>query len=42
MNDDVRSIVLGVVAAGISAALGWLARTSLWKRRLRRKQAFFG
>jgi hypothetical protein len=42
MNDDVRNIVLGVVAAGISAALGWLARTSLWKRRLRRKQAFFG
>ncbi|MEU0676612.1 hypothetical protein ABZ330_27640 [Streptomyces sp. NPDC006172] len=42
MNDDVRNIVLGVVAAGISAALGWVARTYLWKRRLRRKQAFFG
>lgn len=28
--------------AGISAALGWLARTYLWKRKLRRKQAFFG
>ncbi|GAB2715271.1 hypothetical protein [Streptomyces bullii] len=42
MNDDVRNIVLGVVAAGISATLGWLTRTYLWKRKLRRKQAFFG
>lgn len=42
MNDDVRNIVLGVVAAGLSAALGWIARTYLWKRKLRRKQAFFG
>ncbi|WP_367319940.1 hypothetical protein [Streptomyces sp. HUAS ZL42] len=42
MNDDVRNIVLGVVAAGISAAIGWVARTYLWKRKLRRKQAFFG
>ncbi|MFH9735017.1 hypothetical protein [Streptomyces sp. NPDC017260] len=42
MTDDVRNIVLGVVAAGISAALGWFTRTYLWKRRLRRKQAFFG
>ncbi|MET7378696.1 hypothetical protein ABZT08_07675 [Streptomyces sp. NPDC005526] len=42
MNDDVRNIVLGVIAAGISAAVGWLARTYLWRRRLRRKQAFFG
>ncbi|MFG3289274.1 hypothetical protein ACGF3G_10780 [Streptomyces sp. NPDC048179] len=42
MNDDLRNIVLGVVAAGISAALGWLARTYIWRRKLRRKQAFFG
>jgi hypothetical protein len=42
MNDDVRNIVLGVLAAGIGAALGWIARTYLWKRKLRRKQAFFG
>ncbi|MGW7170368.1 hypothetical protein ACWGH3_34840 [Streptomyces sp. NPDC054884] len=42
MNDDVRNIALGVIAAGISAALGWVTRTYLWRRRLRRKQAFFG
>ncbi|MFC4497942.1 MULTISPECIES: hypothetical protein [Streptomyces] len=42
MNDDVRNIVLGVVAAGISAALGWAARNYLWRRKLRRKQTFFG
>ncbi|WP_405775392.1 hypothetical protein [Streptomyces sp. NBC_00859] len=42
MNDDLRNILLGVIAAGVSAALGWLARTSLWQRRLRRKQNFFG
>ncbi|GAB2814812.1 hypothetical protein GCM10027073_53350 [Streptomyces chlorus] len=42
MSDDVRNIVLGVVASGLFAALGWIARTSLWKRKLRRKQAFFG
>ncbi|MFF4754529.1 hypothetical protein ACWD5R_36265 [Streptomyces sp. NPDC002514] len=42
MSDDVRNIILGVLAAGISAGLGWLARTTLWRRRLRRKQAFFG
>ncbi|GHG87935.1 hypothetical protein GCM10018780_05940 [Streptomyces lanatus] len=37
-----RNIVLGLVAAGISAGLGWLARTYLWNRKLRRKQAFLG
>lgn len=42
MNDDVRNIALGLIAAGISAALGWLSRTHLWRRKLRRKQAFFG
>jgi hypothetical protein len=42
MNDDVRNIVLGVIAAGISASLGWFVRTYLWKRKLRRKQNFFG
>ncbi|MFC7929883.1 hypothetical protein [Streptomyces cinereoruber] len=42
MNEDVRNIVLGVLATGISASLGWLGRTYRWRRRLRRKQAFFG
>ena len=42
MNDDVRNIVLGVVAAGVSAAIGWFVRTYLWRRKLRRKQRFFG
>ncbi|NBM19140.1 hypothetical protein [Streptomyces sp. GC420] len=42
MNDDVRNIVLGVIAAGISTSLGWFARTYLWRRQLRRKQDFFG
>ncbi|MEV7425299.1 MULTISPECIES: hypothetical protein [unclassified Streptomyces] len=42
MTDDIRNLVLGVVAAGLSASLGWLARTYLWRRGLRRKQAFFG
>ncbi|MEU1513526.1 hypothetical protein ABZ490_15445 [Streptomyces sp. NPDC005811] len=42
MNDDVRNIVLGIIATGLSAVLGWVARTYLWRRKLRRKQAFFG
>lgn len=42
MRDSVLEIVLGVVAAGITTALGWFARTYLWRRRLRRKQRFFG
>ncbi|MCX5203143.1 hypothetical protein OG897_17015 [Streptomyces sp. NBC_00237] len=42
MSDDLRNIVLGVIAAGLSAAIGWFARTYLWRRRLHRKQRFFG
>ncbi|MFE0629549.1 hypothetical protein ACFW3D_21625 [Streptomyces sp. NPDC058864] len=42
MSDDVRNIVLGLAASGISAALGWFVRTYLWRRKLRRKQRFFG
>ncbi|WP_175409686.1 hypothetical protein [Streptomyces sp. TRM64462] len=42
MDDDLWNIVLGVAASGLSASLGWLARTALSRRRLRRKQAFYG
>ena len=42
MNDDVRTLVLVVIAAVIAASLGWIARSYLWNRKLRRKQVFFG
>ncbi|GAB2831482.1 hypothetical protein [Streptomyces daliensis] len=42
MDDYLREIVLGVLAAAVTAALGWFARTYLWRRRLRRTQRFFG
>lgn len=42
MSEDLRNLVLGVVAAGVGATLGWLTRAYLWRRRLRRKQSFFG
>ncbi|OKK04459.1 hypothetical protein AMK26_13975 [Streptomyces sp. CB03234] len=42
MYEDLLNIALGVVATGVSASLGWIARTALWRRKLRRKQAFFG
>ncbi|WP_374776568.1 aspartyl/asparaginyl beta-hydroxylase domain-containing protein [Streptomyces sp. NBC_01310] len=42
MNDDVRNIVLGVIATALSGGFGWFSRTYVWRRALRRKQAFFG
>ncbi|NXY97846.1 hypothetical protein HYE82_26430 [Streptomyces sp. BR123] len=42
MNDDLRNIVLGVAATAVSGGFGWFTRTYLWRRALRRKQAFFG
>lgn len=42
MNDGALNIVLGLVSSLISAAGGWLFRTYLWRRQLRRKQKFFG
>ncbi|MFI0976915.1 hypothetical protein ACH4SP_07800 [Streptomyces sp. NPDC021093] len=42
MSDDLRNILVGVIAVGLGAVIGWLARTYFWRRKLRRKQAFFG
>lgn len=42
MSDDVRNLVLGLAASAISAALGWFVRTYVWRRKLHRKQRFFG
>lgn len=42
MTENLREIVLGILTAGVTAALGWFARTYLWRRKLRRKQRFFG
>ncbi|WP_149184656.1 hypothetical protein [Streptomyces sp. TRM49041] len=42
MDEDLWNIVLGVAASGLSASLGWLARAALARRRLRRKQSFYG
>ncbi|MGY1438820.1 hypothetical protein [Streptomyces reniochalinae] len=42
MDDNVRELVLGLVAAAITAAAGWFARTSLWRRQLHKRQRFFG
>ncbi|MFD9406924.1 hypothetical protein ACFWBN_07840 [Streptomyces sp. NPDC059989] len=42
MNDDVRNIVLGVIATALSGGFGWFTRTYQWRRALRRKQVFFG
>lgn len=42
MTEDVRILVPGLIAAGVGAAPGRLARGSLGKRRLRREQAFSG
>lgn len=42
MDQDLWNIVLGVAASGLSASLGWLARAALSRRRLHRRQGFFG
>ncbi|AXE23720.1 hypothetical protein C0216_09810 [Streptomyces globosus] len=42
MDEDLRNIVLGLAATAISGGFGWVTRTYVWRRALRRKQAFFG
>jgi len=42
MSDDVRNLVLALVALVIGVALGWFLRSYVWRRRLNRKQRFFG
>jgi len=42
MSDDLRNLVLVLAVLVIGGLLGWLAHSSLWRRRLRRKQRFFG
>jgi hypothetical protein len=42
MSDDARNLVLGLAVLVIGAALGWFVRTYVWRRRLVRKQKFFG
>ena len=42
MDEYLREIALGVMATAVTATAGWFARTYLWRRKLRRKQRFFG
>ncbi|BBB00951.1 putative secreted protein [Actinacidiphila reveromycinica] len=42
MSDDVRNLVLVLAGLAIGGLLGWLVRGSLWRRRLHRRQRFFG
>ncbi|MFC4031006.1 hypothetical protein ACFO3J_05925 [Streptomyces polygonati] len=42
MSDDARTLVLALACLVVGAAVGWFARSRLWRRRLLRKQRFFG
>jgi hypothetical protein len=42
MSDDVRTLVLALLGCALGVAAGWFARSYLWRRRLLRKQRFFG
>ncbi|SDJ57304.1 hypothetical protein [Streptomyces indicus] len=42
MSEALRIVVIAAAVAVVAVALGWYARTYFWRRKLRRKQAFFG
>jgi hypothetical protein len=42
MSDDILTVVPALATGVLGALVGWLARTHLWRRRLRRRQRFFG
>ncbi|MBM9507022.1 hypothetical protein [Actinacidiphila acididurans] len=42
MSDDLRNLVLVLAALVIGLVAGWLVRGVMWRRRLQRKQRFFG
>ncbi|MEE4542710.1 hypothetical protein V2S66_12115 [Streptomyces sp. V4-01] len=42
MSDDARNLVLGLAALVVGLVGGWFLRTYVWRRRLDRKQKFFG
>lgn len=42
MSDDLRNLVLVLAALVVGLVVGWLVRGVMWRRRLQRKQRFFG
>lgn len=42
MSDDARNLVLVLAAVVVGVVIGWFVRTYVWRRRLQRKQRFFG
>ena len=42
MSDYLREILIAVVVAVAAGVVGWIGRTYLWRRKLQRRQRFFG
>jgi hypothetical protein len=42
MSEDLFNVVLGLVTSAVGALIGWVVRTYVWRRQLRRRQRFFG